>query len=338
MNKLPILDPTLPEAIHRAVREKPDSLIATEPGTAPVGRGHRFGRAVRGVAVLVLSIALMITVQYLYGRWWSMAAGCASLFLYLPPRPEEDRLRNALRTGASTILPWWIWAIPMSSFGAWFPFGILHLVTFNSFVGGAPKQEVRVPRDRFVLPSEIARADRDRLRRMREVIGTVERAQTVLTPGFDGRDALLVLREEEWRLAESMRRIAPLAREINDLDGRAASHRVREAMRPQIAVLDEVRAAHAAAVDRAESYIGPVKRALTAHEEWEQCQRLAASGGAFADVLAETRGRDHGSLAGAPDLESDTALQAARLTLTRRTDEAAEANAWLLNAVRGGNR
>ncbi|GAB2507927.1 hypothetical protein [Nocardiopsis aegyptia] len=335
MRLRPVFDPMLPQDLVRHLRKHPEDLTPVEPGTPAGRRRPRRGRALVGALALVGSLALVVAVEAWFGRWWALGTGFASLFCYVPPRGDVKRVATPLVLGACTIFPWWIWALALSGTWAWLPFAFLHPVLFGLFVNWAPAREFHVPRDRYVLPEELAHPEQDRLERVRSVIGTVQEAERLLSSGFGGTDALLVLREEEWRLAESMRRIAPLAAEIDTLASNAVSDRVRRAMRPQVAVLAEARGAHRAAVERVEAYVRPVEEAVAAHREWEQYRRLAAGGDGYADVLAETRGRDHGALAGAPGLTADPALETARRELSRRTGRAAEANTWLLRAVRG---
>ncbi|WP_116246684.1 hypothetical protein [Nocardiopsis sp. FIRDI 009] len=262
----------------------------------------------------------------------SIVVGVLGLFLYIPVRLGEDGIKGELSTLGFGLL-WSLWGIGMSGFGgAFFSFLLVHLLRFVSFVFFVGKvAEYVVPADRFVDRARLGHGARGKLRRVQDACDRVARAQRLI-PAFDGRSALVVLREQEWLVACDLARIAPLAEEVRRMEAEAVSDRVRAATHSRARAVEAANRQVDRRLDQIAAYVRPVDAALTAYREWEQLSRLAEDTDDYTDLLAHSGSDPAGPLP--HDLRREDALRAARSAFEERVREAHEAADRLASAVR----
>lgn len=328
-----VFDPTLPTAMFTDLSSGSGSLIIAEPGTSP--RSHRFGRrrALSGAATLCVLGTVIVTLDQVAGTWWAWPAALIGSLAYLPWDAADRRSNSDTWWGAAPMLfPWALFPDPAGLIVC----AVLQLLVYGGFVAeGRGGVTHVVGRDRLVSLADLGQVERARLSRVRAVCGLVEEAQRLLAPAFDGTLVLMTLREEEWRFAARMRKMAQLAAEVDRLNAEAAADRVRQALSPQAEVMAAARRDDKAVIKCIEQYVRPVEGAIRAHREWEQIQRLADRTDSYTGLLARTEveGITDG-LAGVHDLDGDLALEAARQACEELTAVAMAANTWLLDALR----
>jgi hypothetical protein len=184
----------------------------------------------------------------------------------------------------------------------WLVFGVLvAMVAADAFTS----RVTAVPGERgaaaVVTADDISEIDHVHLATVQRVIARVDEAGAV----FRGRDsldtdrALSVLRDQEWRIATLLARQRELRRAHQRRWQRAASPRVREALKPQREHLRAVEEAVRARVAQIAEYGHLVDLAVAAHREWEQCQEALDSTAEYADHLASAAflGTSSGSVA-----------------------------------------
>ncbi|TDE24013.1 hypothetical protein [Actinomadura sp. 6K520] len=338
-----VFDPLLPPDMLARLREARSYFCPAEPGTAPVTRHPRRERLRRGAVPFAGAAAVIVALEVAGMPLAALVAGVIGLFLYVPPRLPPGAPRE--KPFAIDVF-WWIvgggwmlWAllcIALLAAGVFSPqLLLLHVARYVHFVIRLPKGPLDfVPPEHFVDLTELGPIERTALGAVQDARNQVAEAQRLLGGAFDGTEALMVLREEEWGLAARLRRLAPLSREVDELTASAASQRVLDAMAPQRAVVDQAREA---VMDRAadiERYIRPIDAAIRAKREWEQILHLERSVDGYADVLAEAAADVPGAIPDGADPGGGTALEAARRTLEARIGEAVQANRWLLDAAR----
>ncbi|WP_026413097.1 hypothetical protein [Actinomadura oligospora] len=333
-----VFDPTLPSRMLADLESGSGALVLEEPGTPP--SSHRFlrQRALSGTATMGVVLAVVATLAQV-ADWWLVLPVAAIGPMALQPWNAIDR-RNSPTDWRVLRLAWgplisWLAPLGTGGLGAWAACQIWPHYFFLLEATDVGVTHV-MGRDRLVSLADLGDAERARLSRVRAVREQVEEAQRLLAPAFDGTLVLMTLREQEWMLATRMGEMAPLAAEVDHLDVAAATDRVRQAMRPQAEVVAAARRADEAVIERIEEYARPVERAILAHREWEQIQQLADNTDAYPGLLARAEaGGTADDLAGAPALDRDFGLEAARLAREDLTTQAVGANAWLLKALRG---
>ncbi|MFE3459882.1 hypothetical protein ACFXKD_20250 [Nocardiopsis aegyptia] len=328
----PVFDPTLPMAGHPGLGEKTVHVRVEPPGTRPLVLRTRRERRFMGAIPFTVALVLMAVCDFVLDmRLLSIAVGFLLLFPYVPLHLSRKGLKDEwMSLGAGLF--WSIWGAPMSALGsAFLPFLLVHGLRYGLFVMVGEKVEFVLPRDRFVDPRDLGYEARRRLCRVQDACRRVEEAQRLI-PDFDGRSALVVLREEEWLLARDLARVAPLSEEVGRLRADAASDRVRAALRSREAAVAAAERAVNRRLARVGAYMRPVHAALTALKEWEQLSRLSAGGDAYTDLVARTAAGPSGGLA--HDLAGDHALRAAEAAIREHVREADEAASLLTSAAR----
>jgi hypothetical protein len=211
----------------------------------------------------------------------------------------------AVGAGAVATAPVWLMdVVPQDpAMGVpWLVFGVLvAMVAADAFTS----RVTAVPGERgaaaVVTADDISEIDHVHLATVQRVIARVDEAGAV----FGGRDsldtdrALSVLRDQEWRIATLLARQRELRRAHQRRWQRAASPRVREALKPQREHLRAVEEAVRARVAQIAEYGHLVDLAVAAHREWEQCQEALDSTAEYADHLASAAflGTSSGSVA-----------------------------------------
>ncbi|XRQ02863.1 hypothetical protein ACN3XK_40470 [Actinomadura welshii] len=343
-----VFDPFLPPDMLVRLREARSYFCPAAPGTAPVTRHPRRERLRRGAVPFAGAAVVIVALEVAGMPLAVLIAGVIGLFLYVPPRlppgaPREKPFAVHIfwwLTGGGWMVWGLLFIVLITTFGTFAPqLLLLHVARYLHFVIRLPKGPLDfVPPEHFVDLTELGPTERSALRGVQDARGQVAEAQRLLGGAFDGTEALMVLREEEWGLATRLRRLAPLGREVDELTESAASQRVLDAMAPQRAVVDQARKA---AMNRAadiERYIRPIDAAIRAKREWEQILHLERSADGYADVLAEAAADVPGGIPDGADPGGGTALEAARRTLEARIGEAVQANRWLLDAARRSAR
>ncbi|MEV2275513.1 hypothetical protein AB0I72_07990 [Nocardiopsis sp. NPDC049922] len=328
----PVFDPTLPADMLQGLRVDTVEIQEAPAGARPRLLRTRRERLITGAVPFTITLVGMAVCDFVLGQLaLSIMVGFLGLFLYFPVRLSEDGVKEEVFSLGFGLF-WFLLGVWLSGFGgAFFPLLVVHLLRFGLFLLPGKAAEYVVPADRFVDPSTLGFEERKKLRWVQNACDRVERAQRLI-PGFDGRSALIVLREEEWLVGRDLARIAPLSAEVERLKAEAASDRVREAMRPQVAAVEAAYREASQRLTRIGRYMGPVDAALTAYQEWEQLSQLARGTDGYTDLVAHGGSEPAGPLP--HDLHGDPALHAARTAIGERVREAHEAAAWLASATR----
>ncbi|MEV2275512.1 hypothetical protein AB0I72_07985 [Nocardiopsis sp. NPDC049922] len=331
----PVFDPTLPEAMLQGLRAESVEIQEAPAGSRPRLLRTRRERLITGGAAFTATlIAMAVCLFVLDATGWSVLVGVTGMFLYIPLHLPKGGIKEELTylfMGCLTSLGG-LGAVTLGVFhpslAVLAPCLLIHLVRYPYFVYLGERAVYVVPADRFVDPSTLGIGERKKLRWIRNACDRVERAERLI-PGFDGRSALIVLREEEWIVARDLARIAPLSAKVERFKAEAASDRVRSAVRPQVAAVEAANRGVERRRGRIAAYMRPVDGALTAYREWEQLSQLPGSVDDYIDLIARGGSDPAGPLP--HDLHGDPALHAARDAVDERVREANEAAVWLIS-------
>ncbi|GAB2498857.1 hypothetical protein [Nocardiopsis aegyptia] len=295
----PVVDPGLPEAQRERLRQG----RAPEPLPFPYGTAEdattRSARLREGLAQVVgvgftMSLALVTAGWYL-----GMVIATISLVAFVATlgfRGDAHRVTRVaggiVGAGAVAATPVWLMdVVPQDpAMGVpWLVFGVLVAMVaadaVTSRVAAVPGEGETAA---VITPDDISEVDHVHLATVQGVIAQVDEAGAVFRGGdsLDTDRALSVLRDQEWRIAVLLARQRELRRAHLRRWQRAASPRVREALKPQREHLHAVEEAVRVRVAQIAEYGRLVERAVEAHREWEQCQEALDSTAEYADHAA----------------------------------------------------
>ncbi|WP_017598121.1 hypothetical protein [Nocardiopsis lucentensis] len=307
----PVVDPTLPDVLRERITRE------NRPPDPPPRRanGEIVTRAVRAreSAVQVLAAGFTAALASAAGGWpLGLAVAVVILLAQVLVLICVEDTHPATRVlgataGAGTVVatPAMVMAAPdRAAVVPWLVFGV-----FVALVGAdaTTARVSRTPDDHeglAILPDDVSDHDHAHLSAVQRTIDQVASARDELGGGdsLDTERALAVLRDQEWRIAKLLVRQRELRRAHLRRWQRAASPRVREALKPQREHLNTVDAAVRARVEEITEYGRLVERAVAAHREWEQCQEALDSTAEYAEHLAsaaflDTRPTGLGALA-----------------------------------------
>ncbi|WP_116243735.1 hypothetical protein [Nocardiopsis sp. FIRDI 009] len=290
----PVVDPTLPDALReRIAREsrtpqppprRANGEVVTRPvrvreGTVQVLAAGFTAALASAAAGWPLGLAITVVI---------LLAQVLVLICVEDTHPVTRVLGATAGAGTVVATPAMVMAAPDGAAAAgWLVFGV-----FVALVGAdaATARVSRTPDDHeglVILPDDVSDHDHAHLTAVQRTIDRVAAARDEL--GGDSLDtdrALTVLRDQEWRIAALLVRQRELRRAHLRRWQRAASPRVREALKPQREHLNAVDAAVRARVDEITEYGRLVERAVAAHREWEQCQEALDSTAEYTEHLA----------------------------------------------------
>ncbi|MEV2276385.1 hypothetical protein AB0I72_12420 [Nocardiopsis sp. NPDC049922] len=291
----PVIDPTLPEALRERIAR--DSHAPEPPPRRANGDIVTRSLRVREGAVQVLAVGFTAALATAAGGWplgllVTTVILMAQVLVFVCAEDTHRATRVlGVAAGAGTVVSTPILAVAAyDSVSAvpWLVFGV-----FVALVGAdAATARVREPladhEGLVVLPDDVSDADHAHLVAVQRTIDRVAAARHEIGGGdsLDTDRALAVLRDQEWRIASLLARQRELRRAHLRRWQRAASPRVREALRPQRAQLEAVAAAVRARVEQITEYGRLVDQAVAAHREWEQCQEAVDSTAEYAEHLA----------------------------------------------------
>lgn len=291
----PVIDPSPPPSHGRRARAEEDPPPSgRDTGGEPVRR-----RRLREGGVQVLGVGFTLAVAVLTAGWYlgmvivsiSMVAYVTALALRGDAHPATRAAGAAVGAGVVASAPLWLMdAAAQAPFtGApWALFGVLVVTVAADVLTARARGPAREHRGaRVIWPDDVSEADHPLLVRVQDTIDLVSGARAELGgEALDADRALAVLREQEWRIAALLARHRELRRAHLRRWQRAASPRVREALKPQREHLSAVEAAVRARVDQITEYGRLVERAVAAHREWEQCQEAVDSTASYTDHRA----------------------------------------------------
>ncbi|MDT0327891.1 hypothetical protein [Nocardiopsis lambiniae] len=296
----PVIDPALP------ARERGDLLRRVEnprplvqwPNGEVVTRRARLREG--GVQLCVIGITLALSLLTV-GWYLGMIVVCVGLIAYVGALALRDDAHPVTRVlgviggaGAAVAIPVLLLdALPAdpSTGLPWAVFGVLVALVTADTLTARVQEDAPVHRapaeDPVVRPEDLSASDHPFLVAVQNTVDLVERAREEIGGDFLDTDrALTVLREEEWRIAVLLSRQRELRRAHLRRWQRAASPRVRDALRPQREHLCAVEDAVRTRVEQIVEYGRLVERAVTAHREWEQCQEAVDTTAVYADHRA----------------------------------------------------
>ncbi|MFI6577026.1 hypothetical protein ACIBFB_14595 [Nocardiopsis sp. NPDC050513] len=306
----PVIDPTLPEALRERIAR--DSHAPEPPPRRANGDVVTRSLRVREGAVQVLAVGFTAGVAAAAGGWplgllITTVILMAQVLVFVCAEDTHPATRLlGVTAGAGTVVSTPVLAVAAHDAVTavpWLVFGV-----FVALVGtDAATSRVREPladhEGQVVLPDDVSDVDHAQLVAVQRTIDRVASARHEI--GGDSLDtdrALAVLRDQEWRIASLLARQRELRRAHLRRWQRAASPRVRQALRPQRAQLEAVDAAVRARVEQITEYGRMVDQAVAAHQEWEQCQEAVDSTAEYTEHLAsaaflDTRSADLRELA-----------------------------------------
>lgn len=295
----PVVDTALPEELREDIfREAnaPESHRMRTDGEA-VSRALRLregGIQLHGVG-FTLVLALLTAGWYL-----GMVIASISLVAYtaaLVVRKEADPVVRAVGAvvggGACVTAPLWLFdVLPLDPPGGapWLLFALLvGMVTADTLTARVKEPPEEHYRDRVLLPEDISAADHGLLVAVQQTMDKVTDARVELdgSDTLDTARGLLVLREQEWRIASLLARQRELRREYVRRWQQASSPRVREVLEPQRRHLIAVEGHIRVRVGQIVEYGRLVEASVLAHREWEQCQEALNTMDAYTDLRAE---------------------------------------------------
>lgn len=295
----PVVDTALPEELREDIYREanaPESHRMRADGEA-VSRALRL----REGGIQLLGVGFTLVLALLTAGWYlGMVIASISLIAYvaaLAVRKEADPVVRvvgaAVGGGAFAAAPLWVFdVLPLDPPGGapWLLFvllvGMVAADTLTAQVKEPPQEHYR---DRVLLPEDISAADHGLLVAVQQTMDQVADARVELggSDTLDTTRGLLVLREQEWRIASLLARQRELRREYIRRWQQASSPRVREVLEPQRRHLIAVEGHIRARVDQIVDYGRLVDASVLAHREWEQCQEALDSMDAYTDLRAE---------------------------------------------------
>ncbi|MFV2195975.1 hypothetical protein [Nocardiopsis sp. LOL_012] len=292
---LPVVDPALPEDLRELIaREAAASPCPPRTDTGPLTRPARF----REGAVHVLAAGFTVAVA---GAAAGPAPGLVVAAVILAAyalimccgrgtHPAMRFLGLLTGVGAPLAVGVWFLGTALADVPAglpWLLFGCFTALVGADAATGRVHREPGDYGDLVLTAEDVSDADHPRLAAVQRVIALVERARDEIgDASLDAGRALAVLRDQEWRIASLLARQRELRRAHLRRWQRAASPRVREALKAQREALDTVDGAVRVRVEQITAYGTAVERALEAHREWEQCQEALDSMDEYTDHLA----------------------------------------------------
>lgn len=295
----PVVDPALPPALRERLRRG----HRPEPPPFPYGTVEdattRSARLREGLAQVV-GVGFTMGLALVTAGWYlgmviatiSLVAFVAALGFRRDAHPLTRVAGGLVGAGALAVAPLWLMdVVPQDpSMGVpWLVFGVLvAMVAADAFTSRVAVSEGEPETAAVIGPDDISETDHVHLATVQCVIARVDEAATVFS-GKDSLDtdrALSVLRDQEWRIAVLLARQRELRRAHLRRWQRAASPRVREALKAQREHLHTVEEAVRARVAQIAEYGHLVERAVQAHREWEQCQEALDSTAEYADHAA----------------------------------------------------
>ncbi|MET9708651.1 hypothetical protein ACFW3Z_25495 [Nocardiopsis alba] len=195
--------------------------------------------------------------------------------------------------GALAITPLWLFGSVDPELLVAAPAALLALlvgtVSVDVLVGEEGRRGTIDLRGRVLFPEDIDPVDHDALVEVQRTLDLVAdaRAEFGAEDPLDTARGLVVLRDQEWRIASLLARRRELRRDHLLRWQRATSERVREALRPQREHLDAIEGHIRARVARIVAYGRLVEEAVAAHLEWEQCEEAVGALTEYAELRAE---------------------------------------------------
>lgn len=295
----PVVDTALPEELREDIfREAnaPESHRMRTDGEA-VSRALRL----REGGIQLLGVGFTLVLALLTAGWYlGMVIASISLIAYvaaLVVRKEADPVVRAVGGvvggGAFVAAPLWLFdVLPLAPPGGapWLLFALLvGMVTADTLTARVEEPPEEHYRDRVLLPEDISAADHGLLVAVQQTMDKVTDARVELgdSDTLDTARGLLVLREQEWRIASLLARQRELRREYIRRWQQASSPRVREVLEPQRRHLIAVEGHIRVRVDQIVEYGRLVEASVLAHREWEQCQEALNTMDAYTDLRAE---------------------------------------------------
>ncbi|RKS10793.1 hypothetical protein DFP74_6575 [Nocardiopsis sp. Huas11] len=295
----PVVDPALPLSLRERLLEG----RRPEPLPFPYGTSEdsttRSARVREGLAQVV-GVGFTLSLALLTAGWYlGMVIATISLVAFVAAlgfRKDAHRVTRLVGglvgAGALATTPVWLMdVVPQDPVTGvpWLLFGVLVAMVaadaFTSRVAGAPGERERAA---VITADDVSEVDHVHLATVQRVIDQVDEAGAVFhgRGSLDTDRALCVLRDQEWRIAVLLARQRELRRAHLRRWQRAASPRVREALKPQREHLHAVEEAVRARVAQIAEYGRLVEGAVSAHREWEQCQEALDSTAEYADHAA----------------------------------------------------
>lgn len=293
----PVIDPSLPDELREEVtwQARAPERFPRRYDTEAACRRARL----REGGVQLLGVGFTTALALVTAGWYlgmvivsiSLIAYVAALAFRRDAHPSARAAAALVGAGAAATTPAWLMdLVPQDPFPGmpWVLFGVLVTMVAVDSLTSRVGRVVRGPRQEFVvLPDDLGEEDRALVARVQRTIDLVADARVRLGDGdaLDTDRAVAVLRDQEWRIASLLARQRELRRAHLRRWQRAASPRVREALRPQREHLTAVDKAVRARVAQITEYGVLVEQAVAAHREWEQCQEAVDSTRDYVDHL-----------------------------------------------------
>ncbi|WP_231640646.1 hypothetical protein [Nocardiopsis sp. NRRL B-16309] len=294
----PVVDPALPPAQRERLRRG----RAPEPLSVPHGTvedaATRSARLREGLAQVV-GVGFTMSLALVTAGWYlgmviatiSLVAFVATLGLRADAHRVTRVVGGTVGAGAVAVAPIWLLDVAPQdpAMGVpWLVFGVLVAMVAGDAVTSRAAAPGEGATPAVITPDDISEVDHVHLATVQNVIARVEEAGDAFHGGdsLDTDRALSVLRDQEWRIAVLLARQRELRRAHLRRWQRAASPRVREALKPQREHLHTVEEAVRARVAQISEYGRLVERAVEAHREWEQCQEALDSTAEYVDHAA----------------------------------------------------
>ncbi|OLT26999.1 hypothetical protein BJF83_19655 [Nocardiopsis sp. CNR-923] len=290
----PVIDPTLPEASRERIAR--DSHAPEPPPRRRNGDVVTRSLRVREGAVQVLAVGFTAGLAAAAGGWplgllITAVILMAQVLVFVCAEDTHPATRIlGVTAGAGAVVSAPVLAVAAHDAVTavpWVVFGVFAALVGTDAVTARVREPLADHEGLVVLPDDVSEVDHAHLVAVQHTIDRVVAARNEI--GGDSLDtdrALVVLREQEWRIASLLARQRELRRAHLRRWQRAASPRVREALRPQRAQLEAVDAAVRARVEQIAEYGRLVDRAVAAHREWEQCQEAVDSTVEYTEHLA----------------------------------------------------
>lgn len=335
----PIADPALPAALREELLNEAVSDHAEEPRRR--GEAATRDQRLREGVIQLLGAGFTLFLTLLAGGWYlAMVVATVTVVAFSISLLIREDVNPATRVagaaaGSATLLtaPLWLFELTPESpamFVPWLFFGGLVSLVATDTVICRVERPAEEPRRREVLLAEdFTDADAEYVAAIQHTIDQVAEAGRVLGEALDTDQALAVLREQEWQVASVLARQRELRRAHLRRWQRAATPRVREALKPQREALYRVEEAVRRRVEAITAYGRLVEEAVESHREWEQCQEAEETTAAYVDHLAAAQGL---AAQGDPVRDISTAARAARQVRDERVRQLRDAGRLLSDA------
>ena len=269
----PVVDPALPAGLRERIIH--DWSPPLDPEGEPVTRRFRIREG--GLQVLAVGLPLLLATL-LSGRHLAMVIVGISLAAYtvaLVCRRDVTPATRAMGVvaGAGTAVAVSLWALDHATVTVWSPwlvFGVMVAMIITDSLTSC----VYEPADlqHVVLPADVSVIHHPLLLEVQHTIDRAVETGEELNGGLDTDRALVVLRDQEWRIARLLAGRRTLRRTHLRRWQQAVSPRLRKALEPQRRQLGEMEEVISTRVGQIIEYRALLDRAVKAHRESRQCE------------------------------------------------------------------